>query len=91
MVELNPMDLHYHMRKILLLERCPHNSCNELIAVDRFCSYASPFDDHTEACESSSHVNVVAVDRANDVRFFCAHSHAGTARFAGRCMSQLLS
>jgi len=70
MVELNPMDFLWHIRQTLFLERCPHDGRNELSAADRFCSYASPFDDHTEPCESSSHVKVVAVDRADDVRFF---------------------
>jgi hypothetical protein len=69
-VELHPMDLLYALKDVLLLERCPHDSRAEVTPADRFCSFTDFLVDHEEACSSPSYVNVIAVDRADDLRFF---------------------
>lgn len=69
-VTMHPMDLLFNLEKTLLLERCPHDGHAGITPTDRFCSYNSPLDAHQEACNSSSHVDIIPVGYANDLRCF---------------------
>lgn len=66
----NPTILLEFLDQAFMLEGCPHDSRAQLAPPDTFCAYSSPFGDHSAACNSTSFVDVVAVDRADDLRFF---------------------
>ncbi|KFY66949.1 hypothetical protein V496_01842 [Pseudogymnoascus sp. VKM F-4515 (FW-2607)] len=68
--ETDPLFILISLRDILLLERCPHHRSTQLISADRFSSYISPWDLVEEALGSTSHVSVVPVDGADDLRCF---------------------
>jgi hypothetical protein len=69
-VEPNPMDLLHNLGDALLVESCPHDCRAQLKLADRFSSYSSPWQTHKEALDSTSQVDVVAVDGADDLRCF---------------------
>jgi hypothetical protein len=69
-VETDPLVILLSLRDTLLLERCPHNRRAQLIKVDRFSSYTSPWCQGEEASDSTSQVSVVPVDGADDLRCF---------------------
>jgi hypothetical protein len=68
--EADPTDILYHLRNVLILGNCPHDHHAQLTSVDRFASYTSPWHEHQGASNSASHVDVIAVDRANELRAF---------------------
>lgn len=69
-IEQNPLEILLSLRDTLLLESCPHDRRAPLVLADRFSSYSSPWQDHSEAVDSTSQVDVVAVDGADDLRCF---------------------
>jgi hypothetical protein len=69
-IELDPMALLRGLKNALLVESCPHDHRAQLISADQFASYCSPWDDHGEGDGSTSQVDVVAVDGADDLRCF---------------------
>jgi hypothetical protein len=68
--EIDPLFILISLRDTLLLERCPHHHSTQLISADRFSSYISPWGRVEEALDSTSHVSVVPVDGADDLRCF---------------------
>ncbi|KFY91246.1 hypothetical protein V500_04775 [Pseudogymnoascus sp. VKM F-4518 (FW-2643)] len=68
--ETDPLFILISLRDTLLLERCPHHHSAQLISADRFASYISPWDLVEETLGSTSHVGVVPVDGADDLRCF---------------------
>jgi hypothetical protein len=66
----DPTDILYHLRDALILENCPHDHHAQLTSVDRFASYTSPWHEHQGASNSASYVDVIAVDRASELRVF---------------------
>ncbi|CZR66625.1 uncharacterized protein PAC_16526 [Phialocephala subalpina] len=68
--EADPTDILYHLRNTLILENCPHDHDAQLTSVDRFASYTSPWHEYQEASNSTSHVDIIAADRANELRLF---------------------
>jgi len=68
--ENDPYSILLALKDTLFLESCPHHSRAELATADRFASFSTPWDDHQEALDSTSKVDVVAVDGANDLQCF---------------------
>jgi hypothetical protein len=69
-VSMHPMDLFFALDRTLLIERCPHDGAVGITPTNLFCSHTSPLDTHQDACNSLSHVDVIPVSDANDLRCF---------------------
>ena len=69
-LRVDPTNMLYYLRDALIIENCPHDPRSQLTSVDRFASYTSPWDEHQNASNSTSRVDVVAVDKANGLRVF---------------------
>lgn len=67
-IELDPLTLLLSLSDTLLVESCPHDQRDPLVSEDQFTSYSSPWDKHDEASDTTSKVDVVAVDGADDLR-----------------------
>ncbi len=76
-IELDPLMLLFSLRDTLLVESCSHDQHAPLMSEDKFTSYSSPWDEHNEASDTTSQVDVVAVDGADDLRCF-ALAYSGT-------------
>ncbi|KFY77278.1 hypothetical protein V499_03261 [Pseudogymnoascus sp. VKM F-103] len=68
--ETDPLLILTSLSNTLLLERCPHHHSAQLISADQFSSYISLWDLVEGALGSTSHVGVVPVDGADDLRCF---------------------
>ncbi|OAA68574.1 hypothetical protein SPI_00769 [Niveomyces insectorum RCEF 264] len=69
-VNINPMHLFFKLEDALMLERCPHHHLAKMNRPDRFCSLIGFLHEHEDACKGLSHVDIVPVDRAEDLRCF---------------------
>jgi hypothetical protein len=65
-IQLSPMQMIDNLKNKVILEKCSHN-CRAGVE-DRFCSYSAPWDTHESSINSTSQVDIVAVDRADDLR-----------------------
>lgn len=70
MVELDPLNLLLALKHTLLVESCPHDRRVELQPADQFAWYAYPWQDHRDAEDATSIIDVVPVDGADDLRCF---------------------
>ena len=70
-IELNPLSLLQSMKCTLLVDGCPHDPRAELERADRFAYYSCPWMYvREEVPGTSSEVDVIAVDGADDLRCF---------------------
>jgi len=91
-IELDPLALLQSLRDILLVESCPHDQRAPLMSEDRFTSYSSPWDEHDEASGTTSRVDVVAVDGADDLRCFAlAYSETSAVLRRNSCIACCLN
>jgi hypothetical protein len=90
-VETDPLVILLSLRDTLLLERCPHNRHAELTTADRFSSYISPWCQDEEASDSTSHVGVVPVDGADDLRCFAIACQGSSILRRNSCLQCCLN
>ena len=89
-LQTSPMFLIDSLKNKLMLEKCSHN-CRTNVE-DRFCSYSAPWDTHDRSIHSSSHVDIVAVDRADDLRALSlAYSKAPSVLRRDSCLACCLN
>lgn len=66
----DPIGILQALGLVFIPEACPHHSYAKLVPPDAFCAYSSPEDSHSEAYDTTSFVDIVGVDKADDLRFF---------------------
>ncbi|KAI5460296.1 hypothetical protein BGZ63DRAFT_245176 [Mariannaea sp. PMI_226] len=68
-VKRNPFDLLHHLSSTLLLQDCSHPGHTKL-SEDRDCRYAAPWHDHSNANNSHSSVDIIAIASSDLIRAF---------------------
>ena len=66
--QLRPRDILFGLPNALLLDACPHDPQAALEQPDRHASYCDIFPAHRDASSPTSHVEILPVDVADDLR-----------------------
>lgn len=67
-IDVDPMDILCGIQNAFILGKCSHQSQSELEITSHLCSLTAPWNPYREI-DDESHINIVAVDGANDLRF----------------------